>query len=150
MTMVRELSEEEKKRIIRKNEQVQINLFFGDAPYALGHIVIQPKTSIYDISKLTEKHWKILSKYIPKVSNAMKKVLKEVSGREVQKVYICSFNESEEHTVHFHLVPRYECETLMGPDLLFRRAKAKLTISPSDRDAIVSKMKKELRVEKKE
>jgi len=148
--MVRALSEEEKKRIIVRDEQVQINLFFGDAPYALGHIVIQPVTRKHDISELTDKHWKILSEWIPRVSNAMKKVLKEVSGKEVQKVYICSFNESEEYTVHFHVIPRYEYETLMGPDLLFHRVKAKSIISPSDRDAIVSKMKKELGIEKKE
>jgi diadenosine tetraphosphate (Ap4A) HIT family hydrolase len=107
------------KWIIRKDKDIQINLFFGDDPFALGHIVIQPRSRVDDISKLTDDHWKIFSKWVPKVSNAMKKVLKEVSGKEVQRIYLCSFNESPDYPVHFHLVPRYECETLKGPDLLF-------------------------------
>ena len=137
-------SKEEEKRIIRKDKDVQINLFLGDDPYALGHIVIQPRNCADDISKLTKNHWKILLKWIPKVANAMKKVLKEVSGREVQRIYLCSFNESANYPVHFHLVPRYESETLRGGDLLFHRSQAKLMISPQERNKIVSAMKIEL------
>ena len=137
-------SEEEEKRIIKKDDDVQINLFLGDRPYAFGHIVVQPKNCEDDISKLTEKHWKILSKWVPKVAIAMRKVLKEVSGRDVKRIYLCSFNESTDYPVHFHLVPRYECETLRGDDLLFHRAQEKSTISLQERDKIVNAMKKEL------
>ena len=136
--------EEKQKRIIKKDENIQINLFFGDDPYALGHIVIQPVNCARDISELEDSDWKILSEWIPKVVNAMRKVLREVAGREVQKIYLCSFNESTEYPVHFHLVPRYECETLKGPNLLFRRAMAKLRVSPQERNKIVDAMKKEL------
>jgi len=135
---------EEEKRIIRKDDDVQINLFFGDHPYALGHTVVQPENCEDDISKLTGKHWEILSKWIPRVAIAMKKVLKEVSGREVKRIYLCSFNESADYPVHFHLVPRYECETLRGDGLLFHRSQSKLMISHQERDKIVNAMKKEL------
>lgn len=140
-----ECPKEEEKRIIRKDREVQINLFFGDDPYALGHVVVQPKTCADDISRLTSAHWKVVLKWIPKVAKAMKKVLKEISGREVSKIYLCSFNESTNYPVHFHLVPRYECETLKGPNLLFDRAKAKLMVSPHDADKIVQAIKEELR-----
>ncbi|MFX0093729.1 MAG: HIT family protein [Candidatus Hodarchaeota archaeon] len=148
--MACKLSDEEKNRVIYKDQQVQINLFLGDTPYALGHMVIELLKSEDDVSKLTDNHWKILSRWISKVSNAMKKVLKEVSAREVQKIYICSFNESPEYKVHFHVIPRYEGETLMGEELLFRRASAKLMVSPSDRNAIVCKMKREFGIKKSE
>ena len=137
-------SEEEKKRIIWKDKDVQINLFFGDYPYALGHIVVQPTNCEEDLSKLTEKHWEILSKWIPQLAIAMRKVLKEVSGREVKKIYLCSFNESTDYPVHFHLVPRYERETLRGDGLLSHRAQEKLMISRQQRDKIVNAIKKEL------
>ena len=70
--------------------------------------------------------------------------MKEVSGRDVKRIYLCSFNESTDYPVHFHLVPRYECETLRGDDLLFHRAQEKSTISLQERDKIVNAMKKEL------
>jgi len=137
--------EEEEKRIIKKDKDVRINLFLGDDPYALGHIVIQPKNCEHDISELTENHWRILSEWIPKVAKAMRKVLRDVLGREAQKIYLCSFNESPNYPVHFHLVPRYECETLRGESLLFHRAQAKLMISSEERDKIVDALKKELK-----
>lgn len=142
--MTSEFREKKRKHIIKEDDVVQINLFFGDDPYARGHIVVQPKSCASDISELTENEWKILSEWVPKVSNAMKRVLRGVSGKEVQKIYLCSFNESKEYPVHFHLVPRYECETLKGPNLLFHRSKARLMVSPQERDKIVHAMKQEL------
>lgn len=130
--------------IIAKNEQVQVNLFAGEDPYALGHIVVQPNSGNHDVSELGQREWRILAKWIPKVSKAMKKVLQEVVGKKVVKIYLCSFNESPEFPVHFHLVPRYECEKLIGQDLLYFRSKAKQLISPSDRISIVLRMQKEL------
>lgn len=148
--MTLELSEDERKRIIIKDSVVQVNLFFGDDPSAFGHIVIQPRNNADDISQLEKNVWLILSEWIPKVSNAMKKVLREISGKEVQKIYLCSFNESTKYPVHFHLVPRYENETLKGPNLLFHRANAKLMVTPQERDKIVRSMKKELGISEEE
>ena len=125
---------------------MQVNLFFGDDPSAFGHIVIQPRNNADDISQLEKNVWLILSEWIPKVSKAMKEALKEVSGKEIEKIYLCSFNESEKYPVHFHLIPRYKHETLKGPDLLHRRTEAKLAISLQDRDEIVNAMKRELGV----
>jgi len=133
---------DKEKRIIIKNECVQVNLFLGDAPYALGHIVIELMNNVHDITDLKKDDWKNLSNWIPRVTNAMKKVLKEVIGRVVAKIYICSFNEDEKYNVHFHLIPRYECIKQLGPDLL--RPDEKLIISPQIRDNIVHKMKIEL------
>lgn len=144
-----EFSEEERKRIIKEDDVIQINLFFGEDPYALGHIVIQPKSCANDISEYTEKEWQILSEWVPKVVKAMKQVLKKVLGREVQKIYLCSFNESPKYSVHFHLIPRYECETLKGESLLFYHAKAKLMIPPQARDKIVRGMKEKLKQKQK-
>lgn len=79
------------------------------------------------------------------MSKAMKKVLREVLGREVQKIYLCSFNESEKYPVHFHLVPRYKCGTLKGPSLLCSHATAKMMISPQDEEKIVLLMRREFR-----
>lgn len=118
--------------------------------FALGHIVIQPKSNAHDISEFQDSEWRVVAEWIPKVANAMKKVLREIMGKEVVKIYLCSFNESSEYPVHFHLVPRYECETLRGPDLLFYRSKARQMLSPSDRDAIARGMRRELNIEKKE
>jgi diadenosine tetraphosphate (Ap4A) HIT family hydrolase len=75
---------------------------------------------------------------------AMKKVLTEISGNGVQRIYVCSFNECKDYPVHFHLVPRYESDKLMGDELLFERSKRKLVISQKDSYAIVRAMKKEL------
>lgn len=132
------------RRVIKKNKDVQINLFLGDDPYALGHIVIQPSNDARDISELGEKEWKILSQWIHRVSKAMKIVLSQVLQKEVHKIYLCSFNESKSYPVHFHLVPRYESDTLRGEELLFYRAKAKMIVSPFDRDRIVKEMRREL------
>lgn len=142
--MVKKVSASIEKWIIKKNDNVQINLFFGKDPFAIGHIVIQPESDIHDISETGEKEWKTLCDWIPKVSHAMKKVLREVTGEKVVRIYLCSFNESTEYPVHFHLVPRYDHDTLMGPDLLFFRGKARQMISPAVRDAIVRKMRNKL------
>lgn len=75
----------------------------------------------------------------------MKKVLREIVEREVVKIYVCSFNEDTNHTVHFHLIPRYECETLTGPKLLLYRSKAKQIISPTEKQKIVQKLREELK-----
>ena len=135
---------EKERRIIVKDENIQINLYFGDDPCALGRTVVQPRSDSSDISELTDDHWKTLSKWIPRVSKAMKRVLGQISGRKVQKVYLFSFNESKEYPVHFHLVPRYEGETLTGPDFLFFLSKAELMVSLQNEAKIVNGMKKEL------
>jgi diadenosine tetraphosphate (Ap4A) HIT family hydrolase len=79
-----------------------------------------------------------------KVVKAMKKVLTEISGNGVQGIYVCSFNGCKDFPVHFHLVPRYESDKLMGDELLFERSKRKLVISQKDSNALVRVMKKEL------
>jgi diadenosine tetraphosphate (Ap4A) HIT family hydrolase len=138
------LNDEKKEWIIKEDEKVKINLFFGEDPFAIGHIVIELKTSKHDISELEGDDWDLLKEWVPKVTKAMKNVLREFLGRETVKLYLCSFNESTNYPVHFHLVPRYECETLKGPDLLFYRSKASQIVPPSSRDLIVREMKKKL------
>lgn len=129
---------------ILRNEEVQINLFLGDNPYSFGHIVVQPMNGGEDISKLGEADWMTLSKWIPNVTKAMKRVLKEITGKNVKRIYLCSFNESKGHPVHFHLVPRYEDDMLKGPNLLFHRTTSRLAISGQERDTIVHTIRKEL------
>lgn len=130
--------------VIRKDEKVQINLFSGIDPYAIGHVVIQLNSGKHDISELEDGDWNILKEWVPKVSKAMKMVLPNFMGRQTVRIYLCSFNESPDYPVHFHLVPRYECEPLKGEELLYYRHKAEQPISPSVREAIVREMKKEL------
>ncbi len=142
------MNDEKKEWVIHKDSKVRINLYFGEDPYAIGHIVIELRSGKHDISELGDSEWDILKEWVPKVTKAMRDVLREFVGREVTKLYLCSFNESSEYSVHFHLVPRYECEKLMGPDLLFYRSKAKQTISPSDRDIIAREMRRKLRTRK--
>jgi len=135
---------EEEKRIIIADDSVQINVFLGEDPFAHGHLVIQPKNEAHDISELTKSNWDILALWIPRVTKAMKRALKKVTGNQIEKIYLCSFNESEEHTVHFHLVPRYASDTLKGPTLLCENSAKKIAISPKMIKDIVNEMRKEL------
>jgi diadenosine tetraphosphate (Ap4A) HIT family hydrolase len=84
------------------------------------------------------------------MTKVMKKVLREIVKKEVVKIYVCSFNESPHYSVHFHLISRYEYETLMGPELLDYRSKAMLVISPTEKQEIVDKLKEELEREEKQ
>jgi len=135
-------SDEDESRIIIKNEKVHVNLFFGLSPYAPGHIVIEPRNNVHDITELNADHWNTLSKWIPIVSKAMKVILTEIFDRKVEKIYICSFNKSEEYPVHIHLIPRYELFSKKGPELLV--SDEKILIPLIIRDKIVNKMKKVL------
>lgn len=131
-----------------RDESVQINLFLGDVPYALGHIVIEPKSEAHDISDLSIEQWGVFTEWIVKVTKAMKKVLREIVGKEVEKIYVCSFNEDPNCTVHFHVVPRYKGdETIRGPKLLAYRMDAKQVISPAEKQKIVDSLRKELEKE---
>jgi len=139
------LTENDKKWAIKEDENVKINLFLGEDPYALGHVVIELKSKAHDVSDLSMEEWKTITEWTKKMTNTMKKVLREIVGKEVVKIYICSFNEDSNFPVHFHLIPRYECETLKGDELLFYRSKAKQIISPAEKQKIVDKLREELR-----
>lgn len=138
------MTENSKNFTIYHDDTVQINLFRGDDPFALGHVVIEPKSEAHDTANLSEKEWKVAAEWISKITKAMKKVLREIVEREVEKIYVCSFNEDMNYTVHFHLVPRYEGDTLKGPELLCRN-KAGQVISPVEKQNIVQKLKEELK-----
>lgn len=130
-------------KIIKDDEEIKVNLFLGPAPYALDHMVIELKGSLRDLSELGKKEWSILSKWIPRITRAMKKVLEEIFQQKVEKIYICSFNEDENYNVHFHLVPRYQSQKQKrGPAMLINDER--LIMPPETIKSIVSKMKREL------
>jgi diadenosine tetraphosphate (Ap4A) HIT family hydrolase len=134
---------EQERRIIIANSEVQVNLFFGADPLAIGHIVVQPRNAAHDISELTGENWRSLSIWIPRVASAMKKVLRKVTDNEIEKIYLCSFNESRDYTVHFHLIPRYRTDKFVGPELLYDRSSNRITVSSELAENIVKEMRKE-------
>lgn len=59
-----------------------------------------------------------------------------------EKIYVCSFNESPEWHLHFHLIPRLREEVIIGPELLATRSRRKIVREEVER--IVTNLRREL------
>ena len=104
-----------------ENRSVQINHFTG-YPHALGHFVVQPSWSVKDVSDLDDPVGRKFLSSLGRIAQHMKIILKDIAP--VERIYIYSFNESDDWHLHFHLVPRYQRENLKGPFLLTQELRA--------------------------
>lgn len=102
-----------KEYVVFQNDKFFVNHFI-DRPNVLGRLVVQPIRHVDSIDDLNPDEVCELFILIQRIMKSMRKVLKE----EVEKVYLCSFNEDPEWHLHFHLIPRYRSEKEKGPDLL--------------------------------
>jgi len=71
-----------------------------------------------DVSTLEDDEMRELGILLCKIGKVMKSVLKELTGFEVEKIYLASFCETKGWHFHVHIVPRYSHESVIGSDLL--------------------------------
>lgn len=117
-------------------------------PYELGHLVLMPRKRketvmaldhATDTTNLTEPELKGICELLPKILHAMEKILPNIRGDKVERIYLATFNEDEKWHFHIHLVPRYKCEPRRGTALLTPRI-----VLDEDIDKVVKEMKREL------
>jgi diadenosine tetraphosphate (Ap4A) HIT family hydrolase len=90
-------------------------------PNVPGHLVLQPiehVKQLHDISVgLSDNDAKEMILVVKRVSRLLEEVLIELNCPP-ERIYICSFNESPEWHLHFHIIPRAKQEVILGPNLL--------------------------------
>ena len=96
-------------------------------PNAVGHLVLQPIAHITQLHEpfaksqgkisASEKDASQLILVIRKVSSLLEECLTS-QGYPPEKIYLCSFNESSDWHLHFHIVPRAKQEVIVGPSLM--------------------------------
>jgi diadenosine tetraphosphate (Ap4A) HIT family hydrolase len=96
-------------------------------PNVVGHLVIQPVEHItqlhepfvksQDKTYLSETDASELISIIRKVSKLLEECL-ALQDFPSEKIYVCSFNESSDWHLHFHIVPRAKQEVIVGPSLM--------------------------------
>ncbi len=91
----------ENKQMIYEDSDERFFAFYKRDPITRGHVIVAPKKHVLSIADadLEEDDTKELMLFIKKIYCAIEKVM------DTKKIYICSFNESEDTHLHFHLIP---------------------------------------------
>ena len=71
------------------------------APATRGHLLVEPKRHILDLSEMNETEAEALGTFFVRATAALKK------GLGAEHVYVFRINDQVPH-LHFHLVPRYK------------------------------------------
>jgi diadenosine tetraphosphate (Ap4A) HIT family hydrolase len=96
-------------------------------PNVVGHLVVQPIEHITqlhepfarspDKTNISESDALELISVIRKVSTLLEECL-TLQDYPTEKIYVCTFNESPDWHLHFHIVPRAKQEVIIGPSLM--------------------------------
>lgn len=96
-------------------------------PYVVGHLVLQPVKHITQLHEpfvrspdkvnISEGDALELILVIRKVSKLLEECLTS-QDLPPEKIYVCTFNESPDWHLHFHIVPRAKQEVTIGPSLM--------------------------------
>jgi diadenosine tetraphosphate (Ap4A) HIT family hydrolase len=76
-----------------------------------GYVVLKPKRHVHELADLLQIEATTLGLALQRVVAAMRTAL------ATERIYLCSFAESEHH-LHLHLLPRYGDMRGLGPDLV--------------------------------
>jgi histidine triad (HIT) family protein len=72
----------------------------NDVPATRGHLLVEPRRHITDLSEMNDEEAEVLGKLISKASLFLKKIAR------AEHVYLFRINDQVPH-LHFHLIPRY-------------------------------------------
>ncbi|NIO38679.1 hypothetical protein GTO27_13435 [Candidatus Bathyarchaeota archaeon] len=86
-------------------------------PYVVGHLVLQPFEHVEKLDDLSESTASEMMLTVHRVLRPLKACLISIDSAP-EKIYVCSFNESPDWHLHFHIVPRAKQEVVIGPWLL--------------------------------
>ena len=103
--------------ILESNELSFVN--YCNDPMVVGHIVIQPRRHVESLTDLRVDEIADIIRLIWKYN----KVLALAMDPKPEKIYVCTFNESPDWHLHFHIVPRSEQipQKERGPNILCRK-----------------------------
>jgi len=80
-------------------------------PLLAGYLILKPRRHVHELADLTDSEAATMGPVMRRLLAAMRSVLVP------QRIYVVSFAETVHH-LHFHLIPRYEDMSALGPDLL--------------------------------
>lgn len=79
-------------------------------PVVFGHLIVMlkkhPKKGVQYLTQIDESEFKKCFKIVYKISNNLPEIIRNITGLKVEKIYLASFNDSDDWHPHIYIVPR--------------------------------------------
>lgn len=109
-------------------------------PCAVGHLVLQPVEHFTQLNDMSESDASELILIAQRVFKLLEDCLKS-KNYPPERIYLCSFNESPDWHLHFHIVPRAKQEDIVGPRLM---ANSRREITSEEVKSVVKSLREKL------
>jgi len=92
-------------------------------PKALGHTIVMFGTDetahkYKSITDLEEPDYKNYCDIVYRLSKTLRKIVEQISGVRVEKIYVATFSEDKDWHAHAHIIPRAtNLPDEIGPDI---------------------------------